>query len=138
MKEKATYTVIAAAIAAGAGAAILAWAASAAAQDSVAGKASFAKCQACHAVGPGAKNKLGPELNGLAGRKAGAAAGYQYSPALKNAGFAWDQSSFSDFLQNPRTKVPGNKMAFVGMKDKAEVASLWAYLQQFNADGNQK
>ena len=138
MKEKATYTVIAAAIAAGAGAAILAWAASAAAQDSVAGKASFAKCQACHAVGQGAKNKLGPELNGLAGRKAGAAAGYQYSPALKNAGFAWDQSSFSDFLQNPRTKVPGNKMAFVGMKDKAEVASLWAYLQQFNADGNQK
>jgi len=138
VKEKATYTVIAAAIAAGAGAAILAWAASAAAQDSVAGKASFAKCQACHAVGQGAKNKLGPELNGLAGRKAGAAAGYQYSPALKNAGFAWDQSSFSDFLQNPRTKVPGNKMAFVGMKDKAEVASLWAYLQQFNADGNQK
>jgi len=138
VKEKATYTVIAAAIAAGAGAAILAWAASAAAQDSAAGKASFAKCQACHAVGQGAKNKLGPELNGLAGRKAGAAAGYQYSPALKNAGFAWDQSSFSDFLQNPRTKVPGNKMAFVGMKDKAEVASLWAYLQHFNADGNQK
>jgi cytochrome c len=57
---------------------------------------------------------------------------------LKNAGFAWDQSSFSDFLQNPRTKVPGNKMAFAGMKDKAEAASLWAYLQQFNADGNQK
>jgi len=138
VKEKATCIVIAAAIAAGAGAAILAKAESAAAQDSAAGKASFAKCQACHAVGQGAKNKLGPELNGLAGRKAGAAAGYQYSPALKNAGFAWDQSSFSDFLQNPRTKVPGNKMAFAGMKDKAEAASLWAYLQQFNADGNQK
>ena len=138
MKDKATYIVIGAAIAAGAGAAILAKAESAAAQDSAAGKACFAKCQACHAVGQGAKNKLGPELNGLAGRKAGAAAGYQYSPALKNAGFAWDQSSFSDFLQNPKTKVPGNKMAFAGMKDQAEVASLWAYLQQFNADGNQK
>ena len=138
MKDKATYIVIGAAIAAGAGAAILAEAESAAAQDSAAGKASFAKCQACHAVGTGAKNKLGPVLNGLAGRKAGAAAGYQYSPALKNAGFAWDQSSFSDFLQNPKTKVPGNKMAFAGMKDQAEVASLWAYLQQFNADGNQK
>jgi len=138
VKDKATYIVIGAAIAAGAGAAILAEAESAAAQDSAAGKASFAKCQACHAVGTGAKNKLGPVLNGLAGRKAGAAAGYQYSPALKNAGFAWDQSSFSDFLQNPKTKVPGNKMAFAGMKDQAEVASLWAYLQQFNADGNQK
>src|SRR6266853_6781019 len=102
------------------------------AQDSAADKAVFGKCQACHAVGTGAKNKLGPELNGLAGRKAGAAAGYQYSPALKNAGFAWDQSSFSDFLQNPRTKVPGNKMAFAGMKDKGEIASLWAYLQQLN------
>ena len=138
VKEKATYIVLASAIVAGAAATALAGAGVAVAQDAAAGQASFAKCQACHAVGQGAKNKLGPELNGLAGRKAGAAAGYQYSPALKNAGFAWDQSSFSDFLQNPRTKVPGNKMAFVGMKDKAEVASLWAYLQQFNADGNQK
>jgi len=102
------------------------------------GKASFAKCQACHAVGQGAKNKLGPELNGLAGRKAGAAAGYQYSPALKNAGFTWDQSSFAAFMQNPRTKVPGNKMVFAGMKDQAEIAGMWAYLLQFNADGSPK
>ena len=138
MKEKATYIVIAAAIAAGAAAAIPAEAEWAAAQDSAAGKASFAKCQACHAVGQGAKNKLGPDLNGLAGRKAGAAAGYQYSPALKNAGFAWDQSSFSDFLQNPRTKVPGNKMAFAGMRDQSEIASLWAYLSHFNVDGSSK
>ena len=86
----------------------------------------------------GAKNKMGPELNGLAGRKAGAVAGYQYSPALKNSGFAWDQSSFAAFMQNPRTKVPGNKMAFAGMKDQAEIASLWAYLARFNADGSSK
>ena len=138
MKEKATCIVLAAAIVAGAGAVVLTGAEAAIAQDSETGKTSFAKCLACHAVGQGAKNKLGPALNGLAGRKAGAAAGYQYSPALKNASFAWDQSSFADFMQNPRTKVPGNKMAFAGMKDKAEIASLWAYLQQFNADGNQK
>ena len=121
MKEKATYTVLAAAIVAGAGAAVLAGAGAAVAQESEAGKTSFAKCLACHAVGQGAKNKLGPELNGLAGRKAGAAAGYQYSPALKNAGFLWDQSTFADFMQNPKTKVPGNKMAFAGLKDKAEI-----------------
>ncbi|WJR81820.1 c-type cytochrome [Bradyrhizobium sp. NP1] len=120
--------VVAAALLAGAGVAV--------AQDSAPGKVSFAKCQACHAVGQGAKNKLGPELNGLAGRKAGAAAGYQYSSAFKNAGFTWDQSSFAAFMQNPRTKVPGNKMAFAGMKDQAEIAGLWAYLLQFNADGS--
>ena len=138
MKDKATYIVIGAAIAAGAGAAILAEAESAAAQDSAAGKASFAKCQACHAVGPGAKSKLGPELNGLAGRQAGAAPGHQYSPALKSARFTWDQSNFADFMQNPRTKVPGNKMAFAGMRDQSEIARLWAYLSHFNVDGSSK
>jgi cytochrome c len=119
-------------------AALLAEAGAAAAQDSTVGKAAFGKCQACHAVGTGAKNKLGPELNGLAGRKAGAFAGYQYSPALKNSGFAWDQASFAAFMQNPRTKVPGNKMAFAGMKDQAEIASLWTFLTRFNADGSAK
>jgi cytochrome c len=119
-------------------AALLAEASPAPAQDSAAGKAAFGKCQACHAVGTGAKNKLGPELNGLAGRKAGAVAGYQYSPALKTSGFAWDQASFAAFMQNPRTKVPGNKMAFAGMKDQAEITSLWAYLMRFNADGSSK
>ena len=138
MKKKATYIVLASAIVAGAAAAPLAGVGAAVAQDAAAGQASFAKCQACHAVGQGAKNKLGPELNGLAGRKAGAAAGYQYSPALKNAGFTWDQSSFAAFMQNPRTKVPGNKMVFAGMKDQAEIASLWAYLSHFDVDGSSK
>jgi cytochrome c len=119
-------------------AAVLSEAGAAEAQDSAAVKAAFGKCQACHAVGAGAKNKLGPELNGLADRKAGAVAGYQYSPAMKSSGFAWDQSSFADFMKNPRTKVPGNKMAFAGMKDQAEIASLWAYLTRFNADGSSK
>jgi cytochrome c len=130
MKVAAFYVILTTALLAESGAA--------AAQDSAAGKAAFGKCQACHAVGMGAKNKLGPELNGLAVRKAGAVAGYQYSPALKNSGFAWDQASFAGFMQNPRLKVPGNKMAFAGIKDQAEIASLWAYLTQFNADGSPK
>jgi cytochrome c len=106
VKGLALYIVLAAAVLSEAGAAE--------AQDSAGGKAAFGKCQACHAVGAGAKNKLGPELNGLADRKAGAVAGYQYSPAMKSSGFAWDQSSFADFMKNPRTKVPGNKMVFAG------------------------
>jgi cytochrome c len=130
VKGLALYIILAAAVLSEAGAAE--------AQDSAAGKAAFGKCQACHAVGTGAKNKLGPELNGLAGRKAGAVAGYQYSPALKTSGFPWDQASFAAFMQDPKTKVPRNKMAFAGMKDQAEIASLWAYLAQFNADGSSK
>ncbi len=130
MKSAAFYVILTAAL--------LAEFDAAPAQDGAAGKAVFGKCQACHAVGTGAKNKLGPELNGLAGRKAGAVAGYQYSPALKTSGFAWDQASFAAFMQDPKTKVPGNKMAFASMKDQAEIASLWAYLTRFNTDGSCK
>jgi cytochrome c len=110
----------------------------AAAQDLAAGEASFRKCQACHAVGVGAKNKLGPELNGLVGRQAGSTEGYQYSPAVKNAGFAWDLTSFNAFIANPRGKIPGNKMVFAGIKDETEIANLWAYLSNFNVDGSSK
>jgi cytochrome c len=111
----------------------------AAAQDLAAGEASFHnKCRACHAVGVGVKNTLGPELNGLVGRQAGTAEGYQDSPAGKNAGFAWDQTSFAAFIANPRGKIPGNKMVFAGIKDETEIANLWAYLSHFNVDGSSK
>jgi cytochrome c len=111
----------------------------AAAEDLAAGGASFHRlCQACHAVGVGAKNKLGPELNGLARRQAGTAEGYQYSPAGKSADFAWDLTSFAAFIDNPRGKIPGNKMVFVGIKDETEIANLWAYLSHLNVDGSSK
>jgi cytochrome c len=130
VKAIVSFAVFAGAIVSGADVAI--------AQDSAAGEVAFAKCQACHTVGVGATNKIGPELNGLDGRATGSAAGYQYSAALKNAGFTWDQASFTAFMQNPRTKVPNNKMAFAGMKDPSEIANLWAYLSQFKTDGSPK
>src|SRR5258705_5149901 len=77
VKRLAAYSIFAAAFLAAPGIA--------AAQDSATGKVSFGKCQACHAVGPGAKNKLGPELNGLVGRRTCAAGRYQYSPAVEHA-----------------------------------------------------
>jgi cytochrome c len=108
------------------------------AQDLAAGANSYKKCAPCHDVGPTAKNKVGPMLNGLDGRKSGTIAGYNYSDANKNAGIVWNEESFLEYIKDPRAKVPNTKMAFVGIKDVAEAKNLWAYIKQFDADGKQK
>jgi cytochrome c len=108
------------------------------AQDATAGKASFNKCLACHAIGEGAKNKVGPELNGLDGRKSGTAPDYNYSDANKNSGITWNEAEFKEYIKDPKAKVPGTKMAFAGIKKETEVNDLWAYVSQFDADGKIK
>src|SRR5262245_43987396 len=80
------------------------------AQDLSAVEAAFRKCQPCHDVGEAAKNKLGPELNGLDGKKAGTAEGYAYSDSNKNSGIVWSEASFKEYLKNPQEKMPGTKM----------------------------
>ena len=80
------------------------------AQDVAAGEQSFKKCLACHRVGEGAKNLVGPELNGLDGRKSGSVAGYSYSDANKNSGLTWSEATFKDYIKDPRAKIPGTKM----------------------------
>ena len=117
--------------------AIVTWAGQALAQDSAAGEAAFRKCQPCHDVGETAKNKLGPELNGLDGRKAGTAEGYAYSDADRNSGIVWSEASFKEYLENPQEKMPGTKM-ILAVKNEKEVADLWAYLKQFEADGKKR
>ncbi|MDR6662138.1 cytochrome c-550 CycA [Tardiphaga sp. 20_F10_N6_6] len=108
------------------------------AQDVAAGKSSFNKCLACHAVGENAKNKVGPELNGLNGRKSGVAEGYSYSDANKNSGITWDEATFKEYIKDPKAKIPGTKMAFAGIKKESEVNDLWAFLVQFDKDGKIK
>jgi cytochrome c len=109
------------------------------AQDAEAGAGIFKKkCAACHAIGPGATNKVGPELNGLEGRVAGAHEGFNYSKALKDSGITWDQANLDEWIANPKKKVPGNKMIFPGLKDELEREDLIAYLLSFNADGSNK
>jgi cytochrome c len=108
------------------------------AQDADAGKASFNKCLACHAIGEDAKNKVGPELNGLDGRKAGTAPDYNYSDANKNSGITWNEANFKEYIKDPKAKVPGTKMAFAGIKNETEVNNLWAYLSKFDKDGKTK
>ena len=108
------------------------------AQDLEAGANSFKKCLPCHAVGDGAKNKVGPVLNGLDGRKTGGVEGYSYSPANKDSGIVWSEATFLDYIKDPRAKIPGTKMIFAGIKNENEAKSLWAYLAQFKADGSKK
>jgi cytochrome c len=108
------------------------------AQDVAAGKSSFNKCLACHAIGENAKNKVGPELNGLNGRKSGTAPSYSYSDANKNSGITWDEATFKEYIKDPKAKIPGTKMAFAGIKKETEVNDLWAFLAQFDADGKIK
>jgi cytochrome c len=112
--------------------------AAASAQDVAAGEQSFKKCLACHSVGPGAKNKVGPELNGLDGRKSGTAEGFNYTEANKAAGITWGEATFKDYIKDPRGKIPGTKMVFAGIKNEQEVNDLWAYLKQFGPNGEKK
>ena len=113
-------------------------ASSALAQDADAGKTSFNKCMACHAVGDGAKNKVGPVLNGLDGRKSGTVEGYSYSDANKNSGITWGKDQFLDYIKDPKAKIPGTKMVFAGIKNEKEAGDLWAYISKFDKDGKAK
>ena len=108
------------------------------AQDLEAGEASFRKCVPCHSVGEDATNKVGPVLNGLDGRKAGAVEGFTYSDANKNSGITWNEETFEEYIKDPRAKVPGTKMVFAGIKNDKELKDLWGYLKQFAADGHKK
>jgi cytochrome c len=108
------------------------------AQDVTAGKSSFNKCLACHAIGEGAKNKVGPQLNGLDGRKSGTAPDYSYSDANKNSGITWNEAEFKEYIKDPKAKVPGTKMTFAGIKNEKEINDLWAFVSQYDKDGKTK
>ncbi|UXN66103.1 cytochrome c family protein (plasmid) [Phyllobacterium sp. A18/5-2] len=95
----------------------------------------FKKCRACHKVGPDAKNGVGPMLNGIVGRAAGANPGYGYSSAMKNSGLVWDEPTLTTYLHAPRALVPHTKMSFPGLPKDQDIADVIAYLKQFNADG---
>lgn len=117
---------------------VLASSAAAPAQDVAAGKTSFNKCLACHAIGEGAKNKVGPVLNGLDGRKSGTVEGYNYSDANKNSGITWNKEVFLEYIKDPKAKIPGTKMVFAGIKNENEANNLWAFLAQYDKDGKTK
>ena len=116
--------------------ALMALPASSLAQDgnAEAGADVFKKCRACHDVGPAAKNKVGPLLNGIIGRKVGTIDGFAYSDANKKAGangLVWTDEVMFKYLENPLSFMPGTKMAFAGLKDADDRKDVIAYLKQF-------
>jgi cytochrome c len=107
----------------------------ASAQDAAAGEKVFQVCRACHQIGETAKNAVGPVLNGIIGRKAGTYPDYSYSEANKNSGLTWDEATFTSYIPNPRAKIPGTKMIFIGIKDDQKIKDLIAFLKQYGPDG---
>ncbi len=93
------------------------------------GRRQFAKCRSCHVIEKGGDNRVGPALHGVFGRTAGAAAGFNYSPALKGAGFVWDAGKLDQWLADPKGFLPGNRMTFVGLKQEKDRRDVIAYIK---------
>ncbi len=104
------------------------------AQDAEKGQQVFNKCKACH-VADQDTNKVGPSLKGVVGRTAGTRDGYNYSPAMKEAGangLVWNDETLTNYLRKPKEVVPKTKMAFAGLKKDEDIANVIAYLKQFS------
>ncbi|MEP3049555.1 MAG: c-type cytochrome [Roseibium sp.] len=103
--------------------------------DVEAGKEVFGQCEGCHQVGNGARDRIGPHLNGIFGRKAGAHERYGYSKSMKRAsvdGLVWNIETLNSYIENPRVFVSKTRMAFDGMADPVDRANLLAYLRIFS------
>ena len=100
----------------------------------VAGEEAFVLCGACHNIGPGAENSVGPVLNGIIGRKAGTYPGFEYSDANKKSGIVWDEKTLAAYLPDPTAYVPGTSMP-IGLSEPKDVADVIAYLKLFDAQG---
>ncbi|MEM9634902.1 MAG: cytochrome c family protein [Pseudomonadota bacterium] len=124
-----------------AGTAILAMTLQASAEGDLAkGEKVFKKCAACHAVGENAKNKVGPQLNGVVDRPWGKVEGYKYSKALieQGDGQVWDAENLDIYLTKPKNLIKKGKMAFAGLRKEDDRINVIAYLAQFNEDGTTK
>lgn len=93
------------------------------------GERLFRQCATCHTVAEGV-NRVGPSLHAIIGRTAGSVAGFHYSDANKNSGIKWTEQELFAYLENPRAKVPGTTMAFVGLRAPQDRADVIAYLKE--------
>jgi cytochrome c len=99
-----------------------------------AGRRVFAQCRSCHTINEGDPNRVGPNLHGVFGREIGSVEGFSYSQPVQDANFTWDAEQLDHWLQNPQTFLPGNRMAFAGVRDETQRRDLIAYLMVETAD----
>lgn len=95
--------------------------------DPKAGEKVFRKCKACHSLQEG-KNGAGPSLHGILGASAATADGFRYSKTMKNSGIIWNAETLAAYLADPKGYLPGNKMAFRGLRKDADIENVIAYL----------
>jgi cytochrome c len=95
-----------------------------------AGQAVFNRCKICHTIEAGGRNVVGPNLHGIFGRRAGSLPNFAYSPAMKESGVVWDDDTLTTYLREPKKFIPGDRMAFPGIKDETQLADLLAYLHE--------
>ena len=97
------------------------------------GERSFRKCAACHTIDQGGQHRVGPNLFGIDGSTAGTAQGFdRYSPAMLNSGITWYDETLDAYIANPRAYIPGNRMAFAGIRSAQERADIIAYLKSYD------
>ena len=100
------------------------------AASAAAGQAVFNRCKICHTIEAGGRNVVGPNLHGIFGRKAGTLPNFAFSPAMKESGIVWDDDTLTKYLRDPKQFIPGDRMAFPGIKDEDQLADLLAYLHE--------
>jgi cytochrome c len=100
------------------------------AASAAAGQAVFSRCKICHTIEAGGRNVVGPNLHGIFGRKAGSVPNFAYSPAMKESGVVWDDDAMAKYLRDPKRFIPGDRMAFPGIKDEEQLADLLAYMHE--------
>lgn len=98
------------------------------AADAKAGAVVFARCAICHSNTKGAADRLGPNLFGVVGHKAGSRPNFSYSPAMRNSDFVWNNDRLKAYIASPAKVVPGNRMAFAGIGDAGQRDDLVSYL----------